>query len=233
MQPVKKPLIKLKYKVVYDGFSYNKAYAPNNVSLIGKTGTAQIANPKGGYLKGEYDYIKSFAGLFPYEDPEYIVFISIKQLVGGTNDIAKIVNNVVLETAKTLNLVSNNTDVDQTKIIALSDYISKNVAITTDELKRLGLKPIVLGDGKYIINQYPINNQNVLVGSKVFILTNDTTYKMPDVIGWSTNEIISFCNLLGINYELNGYGIVKSVSVSSGDIIDKSNILVINLEKQI
>ena len=54
---------------------------------------------------------------------------------------------------------------------------------------------------------------------------------MPDVIGWSTNEIISFCNLLGINYELNGYGIVKSVSASSGDIIDKSNILVINLEK--
>ena len=43
----------------------NKYWQVDNVSLMGKTGTAQIASPKGGYLTGTYDYIKSFAGIFP------------------------------------------------------------------------------------------------------------------------------------------------------------------------
>lgn len=216
----------LMHKVVYEA---NKDFIPNNMSLIGKTGTAQIASPKGGYLKGEYDYIKSFAGLFPYEDPQYIVYISIKQIVGTTKDVAKIVTNVVEETAKTLNLVYTVSDEDQSKIIALSSYISKQVVTTVEELKNRGLTPIVIGEGKYIINQYPLKNKEMLIGSKVFLLTNSTYYKMPEVIGWSTNEIVTFCNLLGLPYELNGYGSVKEINITPGDIIDKTNPLVVTL----
>lgn len=219
----------LMYKVVND-VSYNKVFAPKNVTLIGKTGTAQIASPKGGYLDGEYDYIKSFAGVFPYENPEYIVYIAIKQLVGGTNDVAKVVNNVVLESAKTLNLINAISDEDKTKIITLSNLISKETTTTVEKLKLQGLNPIVLGNGKYIINQYPLNNQNVLLASKVFILTNDTTYYMPNVIGWSASEIVTFCNLVGIPYEIKGSGYVKTVTKSFGDVIDKTTPLEITLE---
>ncbi len=217
----------LMYKVVYGIGDTNKAFAPDNVTLIGKTGTAQIASPKGGYLKGEYDYIKSFAGLFPYENPEYIVYVSIKQLVGGTGDVAKIVHNVVEESAKALNIVEAKTDEDQTKIVALSNYISSQTVTTVEKLKMKGLNPIVIGEGKYITNQYPLNNESVLVGTKVFLLTNDTTYKMPEVKGWSTNEIITFCNLLGLTYELNGYEKVLTTSIPTGEVIDKTNPLVI------
>lgn len=217
----------LMYKVVYGIGDTNKAFAPDNVTLIGKTGTAQIASPKGGYLKGEYDYIKSFAGLFPYENPEYIVYVSIKQLVGGTNDVAKIVHNVVEESAKALNIVEAKTDEDQSKIVALSNYISSQTVTTVEKLKMKGLNPIVIGEGKYITNQYPLNNESVLVGTKVFLLTNDTTYKMPEVKGWSTNEIITFCNLLGLTYELNGYEKVLTTSIPTGEVIDKTNPLVI------
>lgn len=216
----------LMYKVVYEASKY---YAPNNITLIGKTGTAQIASPEGGYLKGEYDYIKSFAGLFPYEDPQYIVYISVKQMVGETKDIAKIVTNVVEETAKTLDLVYTISDEDQSKIIALSSYISKQTITTVEELKNKGLNPIVIGNGKYIINQYPLKNKEMLWGSKVFLLTNSSAYQMPDVIGWSTNEIVTFCNLLGLTYELNGYGNVKTITIAPGEIIDKTNPLVITL----
>lgn len=217
----------LMYKVVYGIGDTNKAFAPDNVTLIGKTGTAQIASPKGGYLKGEYDYIKSFAGLFPYENPEYIVYVSIKQLVGGTGDVAKIVHNVVEESAKALNIVEAKTDEDQSKIVALSNYISSQTVTTVEKLKMKGLNPIVIGEGKYITNQYPLNNESVLVGTKVFLLTNDTTYKMPEVKGWSTNEIITFCNLLGLTYELNGYEKVLTTSIPTGEVIDKTNPLVI------
>ncbi len=220
----------LMHDVVYGIEKNNHLFAPDNMTVIGKTGTAQIASPKGGYLSGKYDYIKSFAGLFPYEDPEYIVFISIKQLVGATTDVAKVVNQVISESAKALNIVEATSDEDQSKIVALSSYISKQVTTTEEKLKNLGVTPIVIGNGKYIINQYPLNNENVLLKTKVFLLTNDTTYKMPDVIGWTTSEIVQFCNLMGMSYELNGYGRVKSISVAPGEVIDKSTLLSINLE---
>ncbi len=216
----------LMHKVVYET---SKDFAPSNISLIGKTGTAQIASPKGGYLKGEYDYIKSFAGLFPYEDPEYIVYIAIKQIVGETKDVAKIVKNVVEETAKTLNLVNAISDEDQSKILSLSSYISKQTITTEEELKRKGFTPIVIGDGKYIINQYPLKNKEMLIGAKVFLLTNSASYTMPDVRGWSTNEIVTFCNLIGLLYELNGSGVVKEVNIALGEVIDKANPLIVTL----
>lgn len=219
----------LMYKMVYGGFASSKLFAPDNVSLIGKTGTAQIASGNGGYLKGEYDYIKSFAGLFPYEDPQYIVFFSVKQLIGGTNDMAKIVNNVVSEVAKTMNLSEAISDVDETKIIALSNYISKQIDTTVEELKNKNLNAIVIGKGKYVINQYPLQTNNILLGTKVFLLTNDTSYNLPNVIGWSTNDIVSFCNLIGLSYTLEGYGNVVSVDMEIDKPIDFSVPLEITL----
>ncbi len=219
----------LMYKVIYDGFDSSRGFAPLNVSLIGKTGTAQIASPKGGYLTGEYDYIKSFAGLFPYDEPKYIVYIAIKRLVGGTNDVANVVNTVVEETAKAMHIIETPSDVDTTKIVKLSHYISSKVVTSVEDLKNKKLIPIVLGDGKYVTNQYPLKNQEVLVGSKVMLITNATSYIMPDVVGWSTNEIVTFCNLLGLPYHLNGYGKVVSTSIPTGETIILSNILEIYL----
>ena len=221
----------LMYKVIYDGFSSSQKFAPETITLIGKTGTAQIASPKGGYLEGEYDYIKSFAGLFPYDDPQYIIYVAVKQLVGGTEDMASIVNGIVSETAKVLHLVDTSNDVDASKIINLSRYISNQTFVTVEELKRKELVPIVLGDGKYIVNQYPLEKQEVLVGSKVFLLTNSLEISMPEVAGYSTNEIVTLCNLLGVPFHLNGYGKVVKTNVDTGMLIDRSAILEIYLEK--
>ncbi len=221
----------LMYKMIYDGFSSSREFAPSNVSLIGKTGTAQIASPKGGYLTGEYDYIKSFAGVFPNDNPQYVVYIAIKKFVGGTSDIARIVKAVVEETAKAMHIVETKSDVDESKIITLSYFISKQTEIIVDDLTKKGLVPVVLGDGKYIVNQYPFHQQKVLQGAKVFLVTNSVQVKMPDVSGYSTNEIVTLCNLLGVPYQLNGYGKVVSTSVPTGEFIDKTSILEIHLEK--
>ncbi len=219
----------LMHKMVYDGFETSKLYAPDNVSLIGKTGTAQIVGNNGSYLTGDYDYIKSFAGLFPYEDPKYIVYISIKQFIGGNNDIAKIVSNVVEEVAKTTNLVEAINDVDGSKIINLSNYISKNTETTIEDIKKLGLKPIVIGNGKNIINQYPLNSTKMLLDSKVFLLTNEEEILMPDVIGFSASDVTSILNLIGIKYHLNGYGNVTNTSVKPNEKIDRNNVIEIDL----
>ena len=43
---------------------------------------------------------------------------------------------------------------------------------------------------------------------------------MPDVIGWSSTEFIDFCNLIGVEYNLNGYGYINAVSIPKGTKID-------------
>lgn len=220
----------LMYDVVYNGLSSSKAFAADNVTVIGKTGTAQIASPNGGYLTGNYDYIKSFAGLFPYEDPEYIIYFSVKQLIGETKDMATVISDSIEEIAKYKNLVETSSDIDETKIINLSNYISKEAILTTDLLEKKGIKVIALGDGKYVINQYPLKGTKITFGSKVFLLTNGENFTMPDVTGWSSNEIITLCKLIGLKYNINGYGKVVNTNIPSGENINFENTLEINLE---
>ena len=58
-----------------DAAATGYVYRTASTALIGKTGTAQIVSSTGGYQTGNYNNIRSFAGLFPYKDPEYIVYI--------------------------------------------------------------------------------------------------------------------------------------------------------------
>ncbi len=211
---------KMMYDVVYNGFSYNKGYAPSNVTIAGKTGTAQIASPKGGYLTGEYDYIKSFAGFFPYEDPQYVLYFSTKQLVSSSADIMQVVSSTIGEIAKVMSIQDNSSDETVQKVVIMNNYISQQLDSSLEDLKKLQLNPIVLGEGSHVISQYPKVGSSVLQKSKVFLLTNDTTYKMPDVIGWSTNDLIRFCNMIGLSYHMNGYGKVVSTNIETGSIID-------------
>jgi len=47
------------------------------VSIAGKTGTAEKFVINEGYVEGKY--VSSFAGIFPYEDPQYVMVISIDE----------------------------------------------------------------------------------------------------------------------------------------------------------
>ena len=54
---------------------------------------------------------------------------------------------------------------------------------------------------------------------------------MPDVMGWSSSEFISFCNIVGIKYELIGYGYIQSTNYNAGDIIDLNSTIVAKSSK--
>lgn len=218
----------LMYDVVYNGLS--TIWQPNNVTLAGKTGTAQIASPTGGYLTGSTNYIRSFAGIFPYENPEYILYLSVKQIDGGSSAVASAVRSAVESIANYANITNTESDLDLTKIINLSNYMSSDVETTISELEKLNLKVIKLGNGSTVINQYPLKNTKVLAGSKVFILTDNNEYIMPDITGWSSSEVMNFCNLIGLNLSFNGYGVVSSFNLPVGEIIDLSKTLEVTLE---
>ena len=63
--------------VVQNGTAQSLKKSP--FKIAGKTGTAQIAQPGGGYNKTNYN--ASFVGYFPADDPKY-VYNPINRLVG-------------------------------------------------------------------------------------------------------------------------------------------------------
>ena len=221
---------KLLHNVVYEGLT--NYWQPNNVSLIGKTGTAQIASPKGGYLTGEYDYIKSFAGIFPEEDPKYIIYVSVKQMVGTTKDLANTVTTAVEEIANYANInYKGDKEKVESKVITLKNYISKNVEETKTNLENQGLKVTVIGSGDVIVNQNPLKGMKVIKGQNILLLTNKGPYIMPNTYNWSSSDIIAFCKLIKLDYEIDGYGVVKSTSIAEGSEIKPEDKLIINLSK--
>ncbi len=208
----------LMYKVVYEGFDYNLDYSPSNIKLIGKTGTAEIASDTGGYMTGYNDYIRSFAGMFPYENPKYIIYFATKRNTDG--NIPKTISSLVDDIARVTNLINSKNDVDDSKIVLIPQYINTSVDYVKEDTKKKKITAIILSNGKNVINQYPPVNTKTIDTSKIFIMTDGNEIKMPDVINWSTNEIIRFCNFIGLNYILKGYGKVKNTNIPKDTIID-------------
>ena len=217
---------KLMHDAVYDGLT--TYWQPTKTTMIGKTGTAQIASPNGGYLTGKNDYVRSFAGIFPQDDPQYIVYVATKQIDTNAKNIAKALTKAVDDIASYLGLENNNNNLED-KIITLDNYISNDVISTVEELKNKKLNVYVIGNGKYIINQYPLKNTKVQENSKVFLLTNSTELIMEDLTGWSLNEVMTYANLVGIKVVADGYGYVYEQDVPKGTLISDGATLTIKL----
>lgn len=220
---------KLMHNVVYDGLS--TYWQPKKTTMIGKTGTAQIASPTGGYLTGQNDYVRSFAGIFPEDDPKYIVYIATKQINTNARTIAKALTKAVDDIVSYLGIETNYNDIEK-KIISLNNYISCEVITTVEELKSKKLNVYTLGSGKYIINQYPLKNSKIQENGKVFLVTNKNDYIMEDLTGWSLSEVMTYANLLGIKLNTNGYGYVTEQSIPKGTLITDDMNLTLKLTNE-
>ena len=140
------------YDVVYSGKTDAKYYQADNVTLIGKTGTAQYAGDNGQYVAGQFDYVRSFAGVFPYDDPQYIIYVSIKKYTGSYRNFAKMVTKVVEEIAKYKNITDLVEVVDTTKILTMDNFLSTEITYAEEKLRTQNINIIKLGNGKYVIN---------------------------------------------------------------------------------
>ena len=197
------------------------AYKLDGYDLIGKTGTASIYE-KGKYLTGDGQYIYSFAGLYPGDDPEIIVYMAIKKPKDGNNYIAPSIKEVIVNTSKYLSIEEKKVE---SKSIKLENYSNR---ITTDVKKELttnGIKVITLGTGNKIVNQYPTANANLSKNSLVVLLTNDYNKTMIDFKGLSYKETKMILELMNVKYKLNGYGYVTSQNIEPDKVIDKEVVI--------
>jgi len=193
-------------------------YYMEGYDLIGKTGTAQIFDyTKGEYMSGESDYIYSFSGLYPGEEPEIIIYTALKKPKDTTNYLASMVKEVVINTSKYLNI--EETKIEQ-KNYQIDNYVNKNTKFITDNLILNNIKVMTLGTGNKIINQYPQVGSIVSSNDLVILLTNDYTKTMPNLVGMSFKEVITILDFLDIDYEYEGYGYLESQSILENTLVN-------------
>ena len=191
-------------------------YYMEGYPIMGKTGTAQIYDETTGtYMKGASDYIYSFAGIYPSDNPEIIIYTGLKRPKDTVNYVAPAVKDVVVNTSKYLNIV---TDTNKTTTYTLKNYINKVTSTIKNELETK-TKLYVLGAGEKIISQYPSEKSKLYQGSVVALLTDTYDKAMPNLIGLSYKDAMNILKLMGVKYNLDGKGYVVSQSIPEGIIV--------------
>ena len=104
--------------------------------------------------------------------------------------------------------------------MTIPNLINTTTISASATLSSLGVPTVVIGDGSRVIYQSISANTKTSKSSRIFIGTNGTNITMPDMTNWSSKDLVAFCNLIGIKYELNGYGYVSSTSIVPGTVID-------------
>ena len=78
--------------------------------------------------------------------------------------------------------------------------------------------------------QYPNKGTKLNLGSKIFLLTNSSEYKMPNINGWSRNDINAFANLINLNVKYTGNGYAEKYNIEKNTLIDLKSTLEVELK---
>lgn len=197
-------------------------YKMEGYGLIGKTGTAQIANENGGgYLSGESDIISSFSGIYPKEDPKVIIYTSVKRPSGGNQRVIwNAVKGLVVNLSKYYGYEPVEEKGEEITKYSLPSFTNKKVEDVKQQLITNGISnQRIVGDGGKVIKQFPASGKTITNKETVFLITNDASFKIPDVVGLSSKEASALLNLLGVKVKLEGKGYVSSQSIGSDTVI--------------
>ncbi|MBR3523566.1 MAG: penicillin-binding protein [Bacilli bacterium] len=223
----------LMYNTVTDEWATGHPYYLEGYDIIGKTGTAQIYE-NGRYLEGEGNYLTSFAGMWPYNDPEIIIYAAIKKPYSRSSRVlSEGVKELVKNISKYRNMYAERPIESDINIIELEDYKNTNISITKSALEDQGISVYVIGDGSTIINQYPKKGTKIATNDKTFLLTDSSNFIIPNMFGWSRNEVIAYAKLTGMKYHFNGFGYVVRQSVIENSPIDPKNEISFDLVERI
>ncbi|MCA1029971.1 PASTA domain-containing protein [Bacillus timonensis] len=214
-----------------------KLYNINGYQVAGKTGTAQIPDPEGGYLEGHGNNIFSFLGMAPKDNPRLIVYIAVKQpklkeFELGSEPVSAIFNPVMKNSLQYLHIeptekaASKKLSIKQG--IKIGSYTGGSVESVKNMLQAKKLVPSIIGDGTKVIAQIPLSGEKVISGERVILLT-DGEVKIPDLIGWSLRDVMKLSHLLKLSLSPIGNGFVYSQNIAPGTKVKESDHLKVEL----
>ena len=211
-----------------------------------KSGTGQMATDQG-YLQGENDYINSVVAMTPAEDPEFIMYVTVQQPeVKFSNTSFGELVNPILEDAVALkdelNLVTETKALDgvtkeATYKMPSAESLSKELKLKqtispggfADELRRNLIQPVVLGTGKNIKKMSVSAGTKLKANEQVLLLTDDLD-SVPDMYGWTKENVDKFAEWTGIEITYKGSGKkVTKQSVKMNTSLNKTKKITLTL----
>ena len=210
-----------------------KAGSPN-FKVAGKTGTAQVSKGAGGYKAGGTNYLVSFAGYFPADNPRYSCIVCIQKsgLPASGGSMSGKVFHDIAEGIMAQSLKLDVKDAKDSASVFVPDVKDGNILAADYVLTHLGIKTNVNWSGSYA-NGNPIWGRTEHAGSRSMRMIKEKQYSrkaVPDVSDMGARDAIFMMESRGIKTKIYGRGKVIKQSLEPGLPVKKGMVCAIYLE---
>lgn len=220
--------------VVRNGTGVN-AYI-DGYRVAGKTGTAQDYNSR--------IYDSSFIGLFPVNNPRFVVMVVLYGIDGQTyyasQTAVPLFKKIANDLIRYYKIPSQEEPQKQNdlKTVKLSDYTGNDIYEVQNKLKGSDLNYKIIGEGKEILNHLPKAGAEVYTNSTVFlfteqdeIMTANHKIMMPDFRGMERKTAEELAEKIGLSLNFQGQsGEVAAQDVDPGLRVDIDETVVLKLK---
>lgn len=189
----------------------------------GKTGTSEKLDKV--YAEGEKeDYIMSFLGFAPADDPQVACIVIIDEPrageVYGSAVAAPVCGSILGDVLPYLSIEPQYTSEELSKVnVTVPNIVGRTAHMGEAALQKYGLHGTIIGNGDRVVKQVPAAGQSVPRGGTVVIYTEDETQQknvtVPNLLGLTATEVNTRLTALGLNAKVLGGGIDQAGCLSS------------------
>ena len=210
------------------------AYIPG-YDIAGKTGTAQIANPKGGgYMPHKYNL--SFIGFVPANHPRLAIYVTVNEphnTIQYGNSVSSPAARFVLQkslaylgiTPSHASLATNPLlSVQKAAYATVPDVVDMPVASAVRTLHNAGFNALITAKTGQVLWQSPkagavVSNTTAVSLTTAVQEANSTGTVVPDFTGMPMKDAINEGSRLGLQIQPAGDGFAVSQSIPAGKMI--------------
>lgn len=215
-QNTRKVLLENMKRVLNKRIGTGYAYKMSGVSLGVKTGTAQIAKPKGGgYLTGDSNYIFSVVGVTPTNNPRYCVYITMKQPRRMSSPAESILASIFKPVMQRVVMMSKS-EKSPSSVVKVPNFKGMSITEAKKKAASVGINIYQLGNDSKIKAQGIGPGQKLVSGSKVLVKTSDKV-ACPNMKNWDLEDLHQFESLTDTKLIISGSGNVDQQSLKAGD----------------
>ena len=196
--------------------------------VSGKTGTAQVSQGKGGYKSGRMQYLVSFCGYFPSEEPKYSCIVAIQKsgLPASGGLMAGSVFSKIAERVYAKHLALDLKEAKDSTSILIPDVKNGDIAAAYYVLDAIDVQTTGFDEDseKPVWGNASHNPDNVILNQKEI---NDK--KVPNVVGMGAKDAVYLLESMGLRVQITGIGKVKSQSIPAGNTLHKGRTIQLRL----
>lgn len=209
--------------------------------VAGKTGTTE----KRGVTKVESsfseDYISSFCGYAPADDPQIAMLVFFDTPDGdayyGSQVSSPVFINIMSEVLPYLDVKTSYTDEELGYVDASAgDYTRVSVDEAKTAVEADGFTATVKGNGSTVISQIPTVSSGLQKGGSIVLYTDSDsqseTVSVPSLIGLSPDEVNDVASAYGLNVSFSGAttssGTSSSQNVEAGTSVSPGTVITVS-----